>query len=42
MHITKQKMAHRYKAQTSGHQEGEGKMKGQDKGMRLRDRKFYV
>ena len=33
MTITKQKLTHRYRQQTSGYQWGEGRKEGQDRGM---------
>ena len=39
---TKQKKTHRYRKQTSGYQKREGSWKGQIRGMRLRDTKYYV
>ena len=41
MYITKQKQTHRYRKQTSGYQQGEGREEGQDRGMGLRTN-YYV
>ena len=38
----KQKCTHKYRIQTSGYLRGEGKVEGQIRGMRLRDRNYYV
>ena len=37
MYIAKQKQTHKYRKQTSGYQQGEGRGKGQDRGMGLMD-----
>ena len=42
MYTTKQKQTHRYKAQTTGYQWGEGRGEGQERGRELRGTNYYV
>ena len=42
MSITKQKVTHRYREQTSGYQWEEGKGEGQYRGIGLRDTNYYA
>ena len=42
MDISKQKQTDRYREQTSGYQQGEGREEGQDKGEELTDTNHYV
>ena len=42
MYITKHKQTDRYREQTSGFQQEQGKGEGQDRGMGLRDTNYQV
>ena len=42
MYVTKQKQSHRYRKQPNGYPWGEGRGRGNTRGMGLRDTNYYV